>query len=519
MKKFLALLKVSFQSMLFSSAGRGRGRLKSLTGAGVIALFAFVALYISATYSVMLLEVLAPLGMESLLFIYMGIGAVVGGLLYTVFAVKSVVFGGKDNDLMLALPVPSTMLMISRVLAIYLENLVFSFFVLVPAGVCCAIMTGAGVGHTVGFWVRTLIAALALPLLDCALSVIIGAILALFSSKVSKKPVGQHIFMALFLVVVFWFSFNLNGLLANLAANAQQAKDSLDWAFPMVWMAEGILGDWGKLLAFLICCVAAFAVVVIVLGALYRKAVTAFQAKSARSDYRLSRLQGKSQMKALLSKEARRFFGTPGYFWNGAMGLILLLVLGVLALVRREVVLSFAGMLPSLPVAGAVIGFCLSTCIISSPSVSLEGHNFWILREAPVGAARLVWAKTGFQIILAAPCALFAVVCLSVAAALPLWQGVILALFALVFVVGQACFGMLMGLAFPKLDAVNDTVVVKQSLASLLTMFCPMGALAVIAGGYALGGVWPAFAVAVILCGVSTCILWKKGPAMLLNIT
>jgi ABC-2 type transport system permease protein len=237
------------------------------------------------------------------------------------------------------------------------------------------------------------------------------------------------VFTALFLVVLFWFSFNLNGMIANLAANAQQAKESLAWALPLVWMAEGLLGDWGKLLAFLVCCVATFAIVAIVLGAVYRKAVSAFQAKSARSDYRLSRQQGKGQVKALLVKEAKRFFGTPGYFWNGALGLIFLLVLGVLALVRREVVLSFAGMLPVLPVAGVAIGFCLSTCIISSPSVSLEGRNFWILREAPVSEARLVWAKTGFQIILAAPCTLFAVVCLSVATALPLWQGVVLALF------------------------------------------------------------------------------------------
>ena len=134
MRKFLALLTVSFKSMLFTSTGRNRGKRKALTGFGAIALFAFVALYVSGTYSVMLLGVLAPLGMESLLFIYMGLGALAGGLLYTVFAVKSVVFGGKDNDLMLSLPISSTMRMVSRVLAIYLENLVFSFFVLASIG-------------------------------------------------------------------------------------------------------------------------------------------------------------------------------------------------------------------------------------------------------------------------------------------------------------------------------------------------------------------------------------------------
>lgn len=519
MRKFLALLKVSLRSLLTTSTGLGKGKRKAATGLGSIALFAFLGVYISSVYSVMLLDVLAPIGMESLLFIYMGMGVVVGGLLYTVFAVKSVVFEGKDNDLLLSLPVSSTMLMISRVLAIYVENLVFSFFVLVPAGVCCAMKTGAGVGHSVGFWIRTLIAALALPMLDCALSVVIGAVMALFSSKVSKKSWGQHVFMAVLLVLVFWFSFNLNGALANLAVNAQQVQESLGWALPIVWMAEGILGDWVKLLLFVCCCIAVFAVMAVVLGSVYRKAVTSFQAKSARNDYRMSGQRFAGQIKALLKKEAARFFSNAAYFWNGGLGLVFLLVIGVLALVRRQFLLELAAMVPALPVAAAVIGFCLCTCIIAAPSISLEGRYFWLLREAPVSESRLVWVKTGFQIMLAAPCALICAICLSIALTLPLWQAVVLAVFAIVFSVGQACFGMLMGLTFPKLDAVNDTVVIKQSLSSLLSMFIPMAAVAVSGVGYAIGGIWLGLAVVVILCAVVTGILWRRGPAMLQHLS
>ena len=184
MRKFRALLKVSVKSMLLTSSGVGRGkRKKAASGVGAMLLIAFLALYLSGIYSSMLLDVLAPLNMEVLVFIFMGIGALLGGLLFTVFAVKGVVFGGRDNDLLLSMPVSSTMLMTSRVAAIYLENLLFAFFVLVPAGVVCAIMTENGVGHTLLFWVRVLIAALALPLLDTALSVLLGALVAFLSTK------------------------------------------------------------------------------------------------------------------------------------------------------------------------------------------------------------------------------------------------------------------------------------------------------------------------------------------------
>jgi ABC-2 type transport system permease protein len=92
------------------------------------------------------------------------------------------------------------------------------------------------------------------------------------------------------------------------------------------------------------------------------------------------------------------------------------------------------------------------------------------------------------------------------------------AVMSAVFSVGQACFGMLMGLTFPKLDMVNEAVVIKQSLSSLLSMFIPMAALAVSAGAYAIGGVWAALAVVLVLTGICIGILHRKGPTMLRKI-
>ena len=528
MKKFFVLLKVSVRSMLLSSTSLGtKKKKKAVTGMGALALMAFLALYISGVYSFMLLEVLAPLGMEEMVFIYMGIAAVVGGLLFTTFAVKGVVFGGKDNDLLLSMPVSSTVLMASRVTAIYLENLIFSVFMLIPAGVACAILSKSGVGHTLLFWVRVLIAAVALPLLDTALSVLLGAAAAFLSTRVSRgKALGQNIVMGIFVAAVFWFSFRLNGMMAKLALNAQGVKESLGWALPFVWMGDGILGSWVDLGGFVLCCAVPFAVMVIILGKVYRRAVTAFQSQSARSDYKLSGQKGMGQTKALLRKEAQRFFGMPNYFWNSGLGLIMLLIMGAAALVKREALLEILGQLggalPLLPLCAGAMGFCLCTCAITAPSVSLEGKCFWILREAPLAEETLLWVKTGFQLMLSLPCTLIASVCLAAAVKLPVWQGAVLFGMMAVFAVGHASFGMLMGLTFPRLDAANDTVVIKQSMAVVLTMFIPMAALAAAGGLYWLGsrvseGLALALPVALLLllAGVCVCVLTKKGPAML----
>ena len=526
MKKFFALLKVSIQSMLLSSTNaRGRSRKKAATGLGAIIMIAFLGLYLSGLYSFMLMDVLAPLHMEVLVFIFMGIGALVGGLLFTTFAVKGVVFGGKDNDLLLSMPVSSTVLMASRVTAIYLENLVFSLFVLLPAGVVCLLTTQSGAGFSLLFWLRLVIAALALPLLDTALSVLLGALVAFLSTKAAGGALGQNIVMGVYLAAVFYFSFNLSGMLQELSANAAGVQDSLTWAAPILWMGEGIMGNWGLLLAFAVCCALPFALVVLGLGRVYRQAVTAFQARAARNDYRLSAQSASGQKKALLMKEARRFFGTPMYFWNAGIGLVMLLAGGAAALVMRDdlrEMVRIVGPSVAMPMAGAVIGFCLCSCVITAPSISIEGRYLWILREAPIKEDTLLWIKVGFQLLASLPCTVFAVVCITAALELPLWQGAVLLAATVIFAIGQAMFGMLVGLAFPKLDAVNETVVIKQSLATMLAMFIPMALLGAAGGLYWLGGKvaeWAAVALPIawfaLLTAVCAVILAKQGAAML----
>ncbi len=526
MRKFFALLKVSVQSMLLSSTNsQSRSRKKAATGVGAIVMIACLGLYLSGLYSYMLMSVLAPLHMEVLLFIFMGMGALVGGLLFTTFAVKGVVFGGKDNDLLLSMPVPATTLMASRVTAIYLENLLFSLFVLLPAGVVCLLTTQSGVGYSLLFWVRLLIAAVALPLLDTALSVLLGALVAFLSTKAAGGALGQNLVMGVYLVAVFYFSFNLNSMIQSLAVNAVEVKASLTWAAPVLWMGEGIMGDWGQLLAFTVCCILPFVLVVFGLGRIYRQAVTSFQARAARSDYRLSAQSASGQKKALLIKEARRFFGTPMYFWNAGIGLVFLLAAGAAALVMQDDLREMAHIIgPSvaLPMAGMVIGLCLCTCTITAPAISLEGKYLWILREAPLDESALLWVKVGFQLLASLPCTVIAGVCIAAALELPLQQGAVLLAATMIFAVGQALFGMLMGLTFPKLDAVNETVVIKQSLATMLAMCVPMAVLGAAGALYWLGGMvaeWAALALPValfaLLSAVCAAVLVKRGPAML----
>ena len=368
MKKYLALLKVSLLSIL-RVGGKGRGkRKKAVTGFGAAALIAFLAAYISGVYSWLMLEGLAPVGMEELVFVLMGIAVLLSGVLFTAFGASAILYGGRDNDLLLSMPVSSSMLMAARTTAIYLENFLFSFFLLIPAGVAYAVVSPDGAARTVGFWVRLVLASACLPMLDTALAVVVGALVAYLSGKMKHKAIGQNLLMGVYLGVVFWFSFSIQGLMENLAVHAMGIKRALGWVAPAVWLADGAMGDWGKLAMLAAICVVPCAIVVWALGKGYRKAVTSFKSVSAGSDFRMSAQRSSGCSRALMAKEAKRFFGTPVYLWNAGLGVVMYIVIGAMLLIQGDMiapVLQMPEIQPYLMPIGCVIAaFCLSTCQI-----------------------------------------------------------------------------------------------------------------------------------------------------------
>ena len=491
MKKFWTLTRVGLQSMLLGASRTGRRGKKRVrrSAIGAAALIFAIGLYVSGVYSFLLFDALAPMRMEKLVFILMGLGTVVSGVLMSAFAVKSTVYCGEDNELLLAMPVSSTTLMLSRVAALYLESLLFAFSLLAPAGVACAFVSKTGLGRSVDFWLRLLITVITLPMLETALSLLIGALLAWLSSRLPRKNgIGQTLVMGLYLAVVMWFAFNVNRMIDGLSGAATRIMTVLRWIKPMFWMANGIMGSWSGLARFALVCAVPLTLAVLALGRCFTRAVTAFSSQSARSDYRLTGQRANGAVKALLGKELRRFTGSATYFWNAGLGLVMLLVGAVLLLVRRGDIAKVFPMFEEFynPEIGtlvvmAALGFCLSTVMIAAPSVSMEGKSLWVLMEAPVSTRALIAVKTGFQLLVTLPFIVAAVVCVALSGLLTP-GGCLLALaFGLLFEAGHAAFGMLVGLRFARLDAPNDAAIIKRSLLVFLSLFCPMAMLAVAA--------------------------------------
>ena len=173
MRKLWCLVKVDFRAMLVALSF-GRGKTGKAGGIGALVLLAALPLYLSGMYSFLLAEWMRANGALGFLMPVMTLLGIFMSLMLTMFGASGIVYGGRDMDLMLSLPVPAFSVMLAKLLALYLENLVFCGLWLIPTGVALGIYGGA----SAGFVVCMALAVLFTPFLPTLLGALIGWLVA-----------------------------------------------------------------------------------------------------------------------------------------------------------------------------------------------------------------------------------------------------------------------------------------------------------------------------------------------------
>ncbi|MEG1550111.1 MAG: hypothetical protein RR395_06760, partial [Ruthenibacterium sp.] len=183
MRKFSALLRINFRALL-STFSFGSGKKRALGGVAAIIFLGGLALYMSGIYSFLLGDVLRSIDALGFLLPLMAISACVMALVFTMVAATGIVFSNKDSDFMLSLPLSAFSVMLAKILALYLENLLFCGLWMLPTG--AAYLYYGGSGGAI-FIVLLLISVLFLPLLPTLLATIFGYVIAFFSARLQRK--------------------------------------------------------------------------------------------------------------------------------------------------------------------------------------------------------------------------------------------------------------------------------------------------------------------------------------------
>lgn len=466
---------------LFAAFTR-QSRQKNKQGAGMVVLFVLLYLYLAAVIcgamGAAFNALAAPyhaMGLDWLYFAMAGLMALALSLLGSVFATQSQLYDAKDNDLLLSMPVKPKSILISRMVPLLALNLLYGAVVMVPAMVVYAIQITASVPGIL----LQIGGLLCITLLTQALACFLGWLLHLLLSKMNKS-IASLLYMTIFLGLYFYFYSQAGNILNAIAANGSAIAQAVrTWVYPLYTMGRGCTGQVLPFLAFAAICAIVFFLVYALLSATFLRAATSRRAVRRRK-LELDGLRGTSPTGAIVQKERRKFLGCPVYLTNMGLGVILTAALPVMALIFRKQLLPVVEMLGMdtgtiALVISAMLSFMASMCCVSTPSVSLEGKNIWILKSMPVSSRQILAGKLRFHCLATVPVHLLAGAVLSAVLGCGVVEILLCALCAGLMVALVGVLGLLCGLKWARLDYISEAYPCKQSVSVLVIMFGSWG--------------------------------------------
>lgn len=507
-----ALLKVQ----MLGAFGIGRlvnerdpkARLKlALAAMGIVLVAALVAGYAWAMGSALALAGAA----EALPALSVAVAG--AGCAFSTFAkANGLLFGFKDFDLVVTMPVPLWAVALSRTVPLYGMGLALSLLMGGPLMAAYLAAVGAGPA-AVAAAVLVMLLASAIPV---AAAVALSFLVAWVASRAPNANRALGIVGAAAAVAIVAGVMALTGGSESYQANDLQFLASIGdqievavgaaWP-PAAWAAAATRGDAA---AFALFAAGSGFVCVAMLAVLARFLVplnSLLAAGGARKSARTRAGKERSPFCAMVVKELRLWVATPIYLMNTAVGPALALVAAVAVAAAGPQILASAvnvpgadrGMIAGL-MAGAfpwVLGLCMAMTPLSASSVSLEGSARWIVQTAPVPATALVGAKIATNLLAVAPVSIVARAIAAVALCGEPVDAALMLAAPLSCGVSASCLGAFLDARRPRFDWASAYEPVKRSASVLICVGA--GIALVFAGGAAtlLAGASAGIAVAV----------------------
>lgn len=440
-------------------------------GAGMFGFFAW-----------QLCEPLALVGVDWLYFAILGLLAILFGTFGSVFNTFSGLYLGKDNDLLLSMPVPVRAILIARLLGVYLLGLMYCGVVCLPTLIVYWITVGLTFANAAG----GLLWFFLISLIVLALSCLLGWVVARISVKLKNRSIVTVLIALAFMVLYYVVYFRAQERIRDLIANAQLYGDRIKGSARILYdFGRAGAGEWLPLGIMGLVVLAAVGLIWYVLQRSFLRIATASNSV-AKVRYREKTARQSSADAALLHKELQRFVKSPAYMLNCGLGMLMLPALGIFLLVKGSALLDpLQRMLGGGTVAALLAAALFLLCSMNdmtAPSVSLEGRTLWQVKCLPVTPWQCLRAKLRMHLLLSGVPTLFCAVCMAIALDADPAIRVLLVAFAAASVVLTALAGLFLNLNLPNLTWTSEMVPIKQSAAVAVALFGGMGWAGLIAG-------------------------------------
>ncbi len=417
---------------------------------------------------------LCVLGAADIVPVYISVIASVVIFFFGLFKAGAHIFGKRGYDILVSMPLRLRSIAISRVIALYIEDLLFTLAIMLPATVVYGIFQRP----TPLFYIMGLACTLLIPVIPLVASVILGTLIFAISSRMKRKSTVQTLLTVLVVVGVMIIPLFVGDMsesltLENISRIADMLGEALEGLYPpAAWLGDAMINyDFFALAQLAAVSLATAAIAIALLLLCFGSVISLVGSFEAKKDYKMGEQQRRGLLRALYIREAKRYFSSSIYVTNTIIGPILGAVMSVvLCFVGIDTVSSalpvdVAGLLP-FAFAGV---FCMMTT--TSTSISMEGKEFWVVRSLPISTKALLDSKILLNLSIMLPFYLVSVVAMAIATSPNIIQLLYLVLIPASVAFFTVILGITVNLKFHSFDWEKEETVVKQSLPAALGGF------------------------------------------------
>ncbi|MCL2521553.1 MAG: hypothetical protein FWE36_01685 [Erysipelotrichales bacterium] len=380
----------------------------------------------------------------------------ISGLSYT---------NNNDADLLLSLPIKRTTIVASKAFTKYLFDLAFVFPLLFPYFVAYQIQVGISPMILIAGTISVLI----IPLLSVGLTYVLDFLISRLFNKSRFASLFKTFIILIFLIGIIIFSFLSGMLIENMDPND---IDGFVRSVPVIGWFTDFVSD-GSIISLIWIILLIFPVTVLGIW-LYAKTFGKNLAGYRNTNTKLNFSNQQSVFTSLLSKEIKRYLGSPMWVINTIIGpLFLIIVTIVIVIAGTEVLLPFVGGIDIFNPIYLTLFFAASATLtsISASSISLEGKNLWILKSMPISENKIFLAKAALNFLFFAPVSLVCGLFLAISLNFSFPETLMLLIVPILINAIMSFAGVLINLYLPKLNWQSEMSVVKNSSSVLVTIF------------------------------------------------
>lgn len=439
-----------------------------------------------------LFDILVTFGQPMLLPAMSLFAAMVSTLILGLFPTLSALYFNRDAAWMAFLPVRSTTVLAAKWTEVYLGDAVINLGLIGPA----ALLYGLHSHADALYYLRAVAVILASPLLPLVVVTLVVTLLTRLTGLARHREACMMLGSLLAVAVVWGIEFTLLpridesglGYIVQILLSRNGLINLLLSSVPPIqWAAQGLQGDWLRLIMFLLLSVAAAAACLLVVGRGYLNiCLSQSEQTSKRRSLKVKDRdwQTRSPLGALFAREWNELTKTPSYAMNAFSSAIIfpIMVLAMYLGMRsngevmsaalgelRDLLMDFSRLDLTLILA-ACLAFPCFLNIAASTAVSREGGRVVISRMIPVSArtqlnAKLLTSLAVNLISMGSAAIVIAVILLDFA----VWL-IPAAALALAVSYATAAISLTIDAMHPRLHWINETQAMKQNFNGVIAM-------------------------------------------------